>query len=644
MRQVESISLTLNLACSNCHQAIHVPGLLGRVVCPHCATHAKVDWDKFGSIVREGLLKRPGRSQSYQFFGGGEGSIDAAHTLPRCSECKVGIPLTGIEDADELTCAKGHPISIRKANALAGRLVPGALWIVGEGVNVDAAEQREQAPILLNCNACAGDLHLDGDTDRNLTCTYCSSLNVIPDALWIRLHPELRPRGFGIVASWGPDEQQGFELSCRMVDVKRQGKRKPLVEGEAKVTAQWPVPPGDGLAWACTGMDANELARLAKIVDIPARLVAILAAERATLARMAVAGRPDLPVDLQVQLAADAKRSVRSALLEREVLAPAAALILAKSDDDRTLDHLAKRKELSPAIRISLARTGRAGPLEAMTAADVDSADLAMLAAAEDLDLARRLVAEHPLTTAFLLDALASDPQLAIREAVAKHPALPRAAMQKLLDGEDPQIARTIAWRDDVPDTLLTRLAKLGGELQKRVLQRENCPPILLDEASGSDQAEVQELAALHVETSEEAIVKLVHRATAPAVIAALLARVPFPALDRALATATSPDLRLAAVRRGPAPEQLEVLATDKYKRVRRAVAQLSDLPGGLAVALSTDRDHGVRKEVKGHPAVIQRGRIRMAATVGITVLLVGCAGGTVSVLAGLAWASGLFG
>ena len=74
--------------------------------------------------------------------------------------------------------------------------LPTALQVFGgdeevaraQGVDL-AVNEAATKPIAMPCPSCGGGLTIKHDTDRTVTCQFCSTSVFIPDALWVRLHP-----------------------------------------------------------------------------------------------------------------------------------------------------------------------------------------------------------------------------------------------------------------------------------------------------------------------------------------------------------------------------------------------------------------------------------------------------------------------
>jgi hypothetical protein len=119
----------------------------------------------------------------------------------QCEPCKEPFPLEQIGGAlppvgspaeGQVACGKcGKRARVRRPPPwFVEATNPSAVALVGETLAAfTAGEPKKSAgPQKLHCYGCGGPLQVDGST-RNIHCQYCSQAIVIPDDVWLRLHP-----------------------------------------------------------------------------------------------------------------------------------------------------------------------------------------------------------------------------------------------------------------------------------------------------------------------------------------------------------------------------------------------------------------------------------------------------------------------
>ena len=121
---------------------------------------------------------------------------------------------------------------------------------------------------------------------------------MIPDDLWVRLHPELQPRSFYVIAAMGERAQLALRIWAKHFDV-RWPKRKPLTADEAAIANAWPAPDGDPVADLLATVNTVDREVLARNADLPEDVLATLAADRKGSVRIALAEWRALPEAIQ---------------------------------------------------------------------------------------------------------------------------------------------------------------------------------------------------------------------------------------------------------------------------------------------------------------------------------------------------------
>ncbi|HOD13699.1 MAG TPA: hypothetical protein PLA65_12975 [Spirochaetota bacterium] len=178
-------ALTIELTCPYCSQPVFVNGPLKKAHCQSCQRETAVTgpvWaairdagygvSSFTSPLRLVLEKRGGQ--------------------PACSACGGHLPTNDLPKGKRATvqcpsCMKEHssfPVPGWLAWSRNAELV---LCAEEEGVRSPA--EKEAKPVAISCIKCGAPLEITMETPRNATCKYCTTVQFLPDPLWLSLHP-----------------------------------------------------------------------------------------------------------------------------------------------------------------------------------------------------------------------------------------------------------------------------------------------------------------------------------------------------------------------------------------------------------------------------------------------------------------------
>ena len=309
-----------------------------------------------------------------------------------------------------LRCACGAHISVRAADALTARLIPGATVIVSEQEPPAAA-----SPVLFACMGCGSAMSADGRR-RVEDCGRCQAANYLSDDLWRALHP---------------------------------------VEGAVSITVVSRLTAAERLALSLE-TPASACA-LAMTTSLDPALWPILAAHPDSSVRAAVAGNPAAAVSLRLPLAADPDPIVRAAVVDCQAAhsrllldadpSVRAALAASRHTPPDALSRLAE--DPSPLVRIAVAKAE----------GTPDDALCAMVALESD-EVVLLALLSRPVLPDALLTAMAAPSQTArIARHIAALPELPDAAATQLAGHFEDTVRQTLLDRDDLPVRALRTLA-----------------------------------------------------------------------------------------------------------------------------------------------------------------------------------------
>jgi hypothetical protein len=206
---LDGLTLRVSLTCRQCHQPLHVPGLVEEALCPRCTGVARVPASAWRTwfdedTVRDAASSPVGTVQEIRVMSGdGDAKVAIGRRMPRCPDCTTAVApddLAATAGRGGLRCACGTWISCRPASPLARQVVPTARFLVGEGpLGAPTAEPAgANVPLLFSCQACSASLKVDG-ARRDVVCAACGGVTYLPDGVWLRLHPPHTVRTFFLV-------------------------------------------------------------------------------------------------------------------------------------------------------------------------------------------------------------------------------------------------------------------------------------------------------------------------------------------------------------------------------------------------------------------------------------------------------------
>ncbi|MDG1479237.1 MAG: hypothetical protein P8R54_06575 [Myxococcota bacterium] len=401
-----ALTFRLTHPCVRCQRALPLRTLCDRTCCVACGHDTPLTEDAW----RE---KLPRAAVAAILLGGRPSEGALSHQPPCCRACQRPVALAALADAvpsGGLRCACGEHISVRAADALTARLVPGAVFIVSEQGPPAAA-----SPVLFACMGCGSAMSADGRR-RVEDCGRCQAANYLPDDLWRALHPVEDAVSITVVSRLTAADRRALSL-----------------ESPASARA------------------------LAMTTSLDPALWPLLAAHPAPSVRAAVAGNPAAAVSLRLPLAADPDPTVRAAVVDcraahSRLLLDAepsvrAALAASRHTPPDALSRLAEDPALIVRIAVAQAEGTPDAALCAMVALESDETVLLALLS-------------RPVLPDALLTAMAVPSQTArIARHIAALPELPHAAATQLAGHFEDTVRQTLLDRDDLPVRALRTLA-----------------------------------------------------------------------------------------------------------------------------------------------------------------------------------------
>jgi hypothetical protein len=189
--------------CAACGAWVPINGVLARVGCPGCSKVILLSQAGWKMLLEDVLRNVPsmsvaeGRTNPNAWTPDGQFHVSYSRTVVRCEACKVEMPMERVATlAARGSCACvscGRRVSVRGIPAGFDVVLPGVSFVVGEDLDQlaaagDAAAQAAREPIAIPCSQCGSSLAVDGSS-RMVPCRFCGTQNMLPDQLWLRLHP-----------------------------------------------------------------------------------------------------------------------------------------------------------------------------------------------------------------------------------------------------------------------------------------------------------------------------------------------------------------------------------------------------------------------------------------------------------------------
>ncbi len=223
-----SIGLTFTSECLNCRNPLPVNQASEVTLCSRCwqGVPTPVDvWDfLISKRIKEASAMKPETDSWATIMNAALGNIRLTfgNLAPRCGGCGEFLSLESLAERvkqgdTKFSCsACGAVSSVRVPPAWFKRVAPFAVLLVGEtapGGGGPLANIPEG--ISIRCYHCGGPLPLDGSS-RTVRCAHCGQDLLVPDDIWLRLHPVVSAHPWyvllntGEVASLLPDEIDDF--------------------------------------------------------------------------------------------------------------------------------------------------------------------------------------------------------------------------------------------------------------------------------------------------------------------------------------------------------------------------------------------------------------------------------------------------
>ncbi len=198
-----SVMYELSTDCPKCRNPVPLNGATESVLCASCqaplATPPELWQTVLGEATGEALAMEEGNGRNTTMMLGKLGlTVKGTYGRlgARCEpDCKEPYPPDDLAaklkaGGGELFCgACGKKSTVRPAPDWFAREVhPAAVGLVSESHAADRATAADPKDVRFHCYHCGGAAPLD-PANRTVKCAYCSNELMVPDEIWVRLHP-----------------------------------------------------------------------------------------------------------------------------------------------------------------------------------------------------------------------------------------------------------------------------------------------------------------------------------------------------------------------------------------------------------------------------------------------------------------------
>ncbi len=225
---VKSIGITFTSECSYCRNPLPVNQASEVTLCPKCGNMVQTPVELWELLIAKRLAEASDMEQETDSWatgmiaGLGNYRLTFGNLAPRCGSCEA---LLSLESLLALALEKETKFSCSACGAISSVRVPPpwfsgvssfAILLVGESAPEGGGTFTGTSEgVSIRCYHCGGPLPLDGSS-RTVKCTHCGQDLLVPDDIWLRLHPAVAAHPWYILLSTGesaallPDDIDDF--------------------------------------------------------------------------------------------------------------------------------------------------------------------------------------------------------------------------------------------------------------------------------------------------------------------------------------------------------------------------------------------------------------------------------------------------
>jgi len=221
---IASVMMEISTSCPRCRKPIHLNGAAESTVCGSCHAPLALPEAFWRMLLTDPITKGVGfaeREGSTSTVMSGEFGLTLqlryGRLAARCAKCKSPLATDTLTAAlathpdSHIACSCGASWRVRRPPAWFASVHPAVVALVGETLGADTAG-APQAPPRMFCFGCGAAVPLDGSS-RNVVCGYCQQHIMLPDEVWLRLHPAQTAEGWFALLDLG-DSLGVMPTSC----------------------------------------------------------------------------------------------------------------------------------------------------------------------------------------------------------------------------------------------------------------------------------------------------------------------------------------------------------------------------------------------------------------------------------------------
>ncbi len=210
---IRSVWLEFNLQCRSCGETLPVNCAAESILCIKCGAHTPTPEYLWAYLVTASLVKATGLEPGKESWAKGLHASIGSYGMtygrsdPKCRECGAAWKIDDLRaiasgGAAKFTCGSCNKIAtVRKPPEWFSRVVPDPVLLVGETATAGTVFKGETS-VSIHCYHCGGGLQLDGSS-RTVKCTFCGNDLLVPDDVWLRLHPVMTAHPWYIMVEMG---------------------------------------------------------------------------------------------------------------------------------------------------------------------------------------------------------------------------------------------------------------------------------------------------------------------------------------------------------------------------------------------------------------------------------------------------------
>jgi len=187
--------MKIEFLCPHCSQPVFVNGPIQSMSCPFCTSQINMDTNFWKGVLKEAFASG---FTSLGYMWGVKGlDVKTGIKNVRCQKCKekLKIPSEIAQNQNTLVCPHcNYENALLPAPDWMKKLCTSKprkpqLIIGGEDEHYEENFYKSVKPVVISCLKCGGNLEINTNTPRNATCSYCGTVQFLPDPLWFSLHP-----------------------------------------------------------------------------------------------------------------------------------------------------------------------------------------------------------------------------------------------------------------------------------------------------------------------------------------------------------------------------------------------------------------------------------------------------------------------